>query len=262
MRWGVGVGVVLAITVSGCGLFSKRPAPIEPVTGATQTGIASWYGPGFHGRRTANGEIYDQFALTAAHQTLPHGTLLRVTNLTNQRAVQVRVNDRGPFVDDRIIDLSYTAARQLDMIGPGVVPVRIDVLGGSGPEPIQLASAPPPAPVRPPLAAPVAASPPSPERRASDAGRGSQAAVPPPLPAAYAVQVGAFTDYRRARQAQLHLAQRGARAQLALIDAAGLRYYRLRLGPFAAREQAAFTVRRIADLGFPALIVADSAARN
>lgn len=254
--------MVLAITVSGCGLFGKRPAPIDPLTGATQTGIASWYGPGFHGRRTANGEIYDQFALTAAHQTLPHGTLLRVTNLTNQRAVQVRVNDRGPFVDDRIIDLSYNAARQLDMIGPGVVPVRLDVLGGGGPEPVQLAAAPPPAPVRPQPAAPVSVPPASPQRRASGARQGSQAAVPPPPPAAYAVQVGAFTDYRRARQAQLNLAERGARAQLALIEAAGQRYYRLRLGPFAAHEQAAQSVRRIADLGFPALIVADGAARN
>src|SRR4030095_5125444 len=100
MRWGVAVALALAGTVAGCSLSSK-PKPVEPKPGATQDGIASWYGPGFHGRRTANGEIYNQYDLTAAHQTLPHGTQVRVTNLTNGRAVQVRINDRGPCGDER-----------------------------------------------------------------------------------------------------------------------------------------------------------------
>src|SRR5690606_26117103 len=76
-------------------------------------GVASWYGPGFHGRKTANGEIYDQNEFTAAHRTLPFNTLVRVENLRNGRSVIVRINDRGPFVDDRIIDLSHKAARNL-----------------------------------------------------------------------------------------------------------------------------------------------------
>ena len=97
--------------------------------GAVQTGTASWYGPGFHGKRTSNGEIYDQNDMTAAHQTLPLGTRVAVTNLQNGRQVEVRINDRGPFVKDRAIDLSYAAARTLDMIGPGTAPVRIEVLG-------------------------------------------------------------------------------------------------------------------------------------
>ena len=85
------------------------PAP-PPVIDGVQLGVASWYGPGFHGNRTANGEIYDQYELTAAHRTLPLGTRVMVTNLSNGRAVEVRINDRGPFVGGRAIDLSYAAA--------------------------------------------------------------------------------------------------------------------------------------------------------
>ncbi|WP_305879886.1 septal ring lytic transglycosylase RlpA family protein [Thermosynechococcus sp. HN-54] len=92
------------------------------------TGLASWYGPGFHGGRTANGERFDQHALTAAHRTLPFGTRVRVTNLQNGRSVVVRINDRGPFTGGREIDLSQGAAAAIGLIGAGVGPVRIDVL--------------------------------------------------------------------------------------------------------------------------------------
>jgi rare lipoprotein A len=95
---------------------------------ATQTGIASWYGPGFHGQATASGTIYDQNQLTAAHQTLPLGSRVMVTNLSNGRAIEVLVNDRGPFAKGRIIDLSHAAAQSIDMIGPGTAPVRIEVI--------------------------------------------------------------------------------------------------------------------------------------
>ena len=94
----------------------------------TQTGIASWYGPGFHGKPTASGTVYDQNDLTAAHQTLPLGTRIMVTNLNNGSAMEVTVTDRGPFAKGRIIDLSYAAARSLGMIGPGTIPVRIEVI--------------------------------------------------------------------------------------------------------------------------------------
>jgi rare lipoprotein A len=90
-----------------------------------QTGIASWYGGIFQGRKTANGETYDTWAYTCAHRTLPFGTILEVVNLNNNRRVRVRVNDRGPFVDDRIIDLTYAAARDLDMVRDGTAPVLI-----------------------------------------------------------------------------------------------------------------------------------------
>jgi rare lipoprotein A len=98
--------------------------------GAAEVGVASWYGPDFHGRPTSSREIYDMHDMTAAHRTLPFGTHVMVTNLANGRSTVVRINDRGPFVKGRIIDLSYAAARVLGMIGPGTARVRLDVLGG------------------------------------------------------------------------------------------------------------------------------------
>jgi rare lipoprotein A len=98
-----------------------------------QTGIASWYGPGFHGKRTANGEIYDQNALTAAHRSLPLGTNVIVTNLESGQAIEVRINDRGPFVEGRIIDLSLAAAKSIGVYAPGTALVRIGVLSAPTP---------------------------------------------------------------------------------------------------------------------------------
>ena len=92
-------------------------------------GTASWYGPGFHGKKTANGEIYDQTKFTAAHKTLPLGTKARVTNLDNGSAVEVEINDRGPFVEGRIIDLSRAAARALGFIESGTAPVHVELIG-------------------------------------------------------------------------------------------------------------------------------------
>jgi rare lipoprotein A len=104
-----------------------EPAP-KPSTPGVQVGQASWYGRPHHGRKTASGEVYDMNALTAAHRTLPLGTRVRVTNTDNGRSVTVRINDRGPFRDGRIIDLSRAAARALGASGDGVFPVRIEVL--------------------------------------------------------------------------------------------------------------------------------------
>ena len=109
------------------GKISLPPAP-PPAARPVQTGIASWYGPGFHGRATASGVIYDQHELTAAHQTLPLGTRVIVTNLESGRSTEVVVNDRGPFLKGRIIDLSYAAAQTLGMVGPGTIPVRVEVI--------------------------------------------------------------------------------------------------------------------------------------
>jgi len=91
-------------------------------------GIASWYGHPYHGRVAASGEIYDMELLTAAHRTLPFGTWVRVVNLDNEKTVEVRINDRGPFIDDRVIDLSNAAANAIDMIGPGLARVRLEVM--------------------------------------------------------------------------------------------------------------------------------------
>jgi rare lipoprotein A len=110
------------------------PTPASPqaavgsVIRSTIQGIASWYGPGFHGRRSANGERYNQNAMTAAHRSLPFGTQVQVTNLKNNRSVVVRINDRGPFIRGRVIDLSAAAARTIGITQTGVAPVRIDLL--------------------------------------------------------------------------------------------------------------------------------------
>ncbi len=104
-----------------------KPAGTRP-PGYEQTGLASYYAHKFHGRKTASGERYNENALTAAHPSLPFGTLVRVVNLRNKRAVTVRINDRGPFIKKRIIDVSYAAARKLKMVGQGVVPVRVTLV--------------------------------------------------------------------------------------------------------------------------------------
>jgi rare lipoprotein A len=107
---------------------TKATPPPLP-SGYTEEGNASWYGIPFNGRHSSNGEIYDMYKLTAAHRTMPFETMVLVTNLKNGKTVTVRITDRGPFVDNRIIDLSQAAAKEIESIGPGVVPVRLEVLG-------------------------------------------------------------------------------------------------------------------------------------
>ncbi len=121
----------LALFLAGCGGVHYRVPRVlypPPKPGWTQVGIASWYGWDFHGKKTASGEIYNMYDYTAAHKTLPFGTYVRVKNLDNGRSVVVRINDRGPFVKDRIIDLSYAAARAIGMVGPGTARVRLTVI--------------------------------------------------------------------------------------------------------------------------------------
>jgi len=107
-------------------LYACARIQLPEATGV-QTGMASWYGNDFHGRATASKEIYDMYDLTAAHRSLPFGTKVMVTNLKNGKSVEVRINDRGPFIRGRIIDLSYAAAKAIDMVKDGVVPVRIEI---------------------------------------------------------------------------------------------------------------------------------------
>jgi rare lipoprotein A len=105
-----------------------KPAANPAPEGYVEEGNASWYGIPFNGRRASNGEIYDMYKLTAAHRTLPFETMVRVTNLNNGKSAVVRITDRGPFVEGRIIDLSLAAAREIESVGPGVVPVRVEVI--------------------------------------------------------------------------------------------------------------------------------------
>jgi len=110
-------------------VMGKWYHPVSQAAGFTQKGKASWYGKKFHGRKTSNGERYDMYGVTAAHKTLPLGTYVRVDNLDNGRQLDVRLNDRGPFVHGRIIDLSYGAAKKLGVVGPGTATVKITALG-------------------------------------------------------------------------------------------------------------------------------------
>lgn len=161
-RTGFAVGAIsFAVALTGCGGRkpisastppSMVPAPAPDATAESakrdtaprtadhpsegayiEEGNASWYGAPFHGRRASNGEIYDMNKMTAAHRTMAFGTMVRVTNLTNGKVAVVRITDRGPFVDNRIIDLSRAAAQTIGSIGPGVVPVRLEVISGVDP---------------------------------------------------------------------------------------------------------------------------------
>jgi rare lipoprotein A len=163
--WAVAAVVVLAY---GCATSAPAPAPAVP---ATLHGVASWYGEEFAGRTTANGEIFDPRSLTAAHRTLPFGTVLDIVNPKTAQSVRVRVNDRGPYIGNRIIDLSYAAAQQIGLIEPGIGEVDIKVVRiGSGerepptPFDVTIAEAPKTAPVRsagdpPPVAFPLPGQP-------------------------------------------------------------------------------------------------------
>jgi len=129
--------LLLILLLSGGGCHRRRraaappPPPSSPeaeVEEGTETGLASWYGRPYHGRPTSSGEIYNMNDMTAAHRTLPHQTMVRVTNLENQLVTTVRINDRGPFIEGRIIDLSRAAAEAIDMVGKGTALVRLEIL--------------------------------------------------------------------------------------------------------------------------------------
>lgn len=134
-------------------VFGKRYRVLRSAEGYVERGTASWYGPGFHAERTSSGEPYDMYAMTAAHKTLPIPAYARITNLQNGRSVVVRINDRGPFVGERIVDLSYTAAWKLDMLRTGTAPVELRVLDPRVDTP-SIAATPAPAPAPAPTSAP------------------------------------------------------------------------------------------------------------
>lgn len=197
--------------MTGCAWFRSRP-PIEPRIGATQEGIASWYGPRFHGKRTASGEVFDQFDLTAAHPSLPLGTRVLVTNLKTGQAAEVRINDRGPFVDGRVIDLSYAAGRVVGVVGPGTAPVRLVVLGWEEP------------------------------RRAADR---------------YVVQLGMFSDRRKAQRLLRELHRKSYVAYVVPARFGNVTYYRVRMRVRGDHESARRTAQALAQAGLNPLVVAE-----
>lgn len=176
------------------------PAPMESVTtGWQEEGEASWYGPGFHGRQTASGEVYDMEAMTAAHRELPFGSRVRVVNLDNGRETSVRINDRGPFARGRVLDLSRAAAREIDMLGSGTARVRIEVLEG--------VAAPAPARANAPVQIPEGCT---------------------------LVQVGAFAEHRNAAELTRRLEARGEPVRQ-VRGSDGL--VRVLVGPFATEYE-------------------------
>src|SRR2546428_5790282 len=234
MRGGTRGWVALwLVGAAGCAAV-RAPAP-PPITNGVQVGVASWYGPGFHGNRTANGEIYDQYELTAAHPSLPLGTRVMVTNLENGRAVQVRINDRGPFVGGRAIDLSYAAAHLIGMIGPGTARVRVEVLG-----PVTLAAAVPVAAVVPPV------RPGLPTPRQEPTGY-------------YLVEVAALSDPDKAHHLRQVLARSFPDAHVTPLAGTSGHYYRVRIGPYPLRADALEHAERVVRLGYPAIIVDERA---
>jgi rare lipoprotein A len=246
--------LVACLLVTGCSLF-REPSP-PPIVDGVQEGIASWYGPGFHGNRTANGEIYDQYELTAAHPSLPHGTRVMVTNLTNGRAIEVRINDRGPFVGGRAIDLSYAAAQAIHMVGPGTARVRIEVLG-QGPR----RRTPPPRYEAP--AEPVIVARREPAAPVVVAERAPEPALLPPAPndlptAMFSVEVASLTDPARADHLRGVLARRFPDAFVAPLRGAAGNYYRVRLGPYPLRSAALARAERVSRLGYPAIIMEEA----
>ena len=221
MRGWVWGGAACALVVAGgCALF-RAPQPPPLIVDGVQVGVASWYGPGFHGNRTANGEIYDQFELTAAHPSLPLGTRAMVTNLANGRAVEVRINDRGPFVDGRAIDLSYAAARTIGLVGPGTGRVRIEVLGKAPPPAVRLL----PAPAR---------------------------VVPT---SSYTIEVAALADPAKADHLRGVLASRFPDAFVVPVTGTTGRYYRVRIGPYPLRDVAVARAELVNRLGYPAILM-------
>jgi len=214
-------------------VFGKAYEPMASLQPFRQRGMASWYGRRFHGQKTSSGEPYDMYGMTAAHPTLPIPSYARVTNLANGRSVVVRINDRGPFHSDRIIDLSYTAAYKLGYAAAGSAQVEVDSVLPGG---TQVAAAPPP-PVEAPKPLPVAAS------------------SPPGAGSVY-LQLGAFSSRENAED----LRSRIARQFSWLADAVQVlsvgNLWRLHVGPYASSDAARAVAARIeSELSLKPLVV-------
>jgi len=227
-------------------VFGVNYAPLADARGYRERGIASWYGKKFHGKRTSSGEPYDMYSMTAAHKTLPLPCYVRVRNLSNGKTVVVRVNDRGPFLHNRLIDLSYAAAARLGILGTGTGIVEIETVlpdrssaRVARSSAIQIIPAAEAAPIKPePLESP---------------------ATEPPATPRLAVQVGAFQQWDNAASLRTRLERAGLQAyvQPPAADAAP-QLYRVRLGPVQSVEQGDRLVTEAARHGIAdALIVVE-----
>ncbi|HEY6451070.1 MAG TPA: septal ring lytic transglycosylase RlpA family protein [Steroidobacteraceae bacterium] len=227
-----------------------RYVVLASAAGYRERGVASWYGPDFHGLRTATGERYDMFAMTAAHKTLPIPCYARVTNLSNGRSTVVRINDRGPFVANRIIDLSYSAALKLDMIRNGTAFVEVDALTPAAP-PLPAAL---PATTAAASAAGVGVST-VPAMTAPLAPAPFSAAAPSHAPAMtdtnrFYIQVGAYGRAENARRAAQRLRDDGLEHVFTLEAAADQPLRRVRIGPISSVQEFDQLIARLSALGF------------
>lgn len=198
--------------------------PILDAQGFREQGIASWYGEPFHGRRTSNGEIYDMHGVSAAHKTLPFGTVVRVRNLDNQRRLDVRINDRGPFVRGRIIDLSFGAARALGVVGPGTAPVEVVALAA----PVTVAEGGEAVP------------------QVVDLTRGE-----------FTFQVGAFRERGNAERLARQLEARYPHVHIAAFDRGDGLFHRVRVGRVESLAEADAFEQGLLRQGFQVFIVAE-----
>ena len=221
-------------------VFGRTYRVQRSAKGHVERGIASWYGPGFHAERTSSGEPYDMYAMTAAHKTLPIPVYARVTNLENGRSIVVRINDRGPFVGDRIIDLSYTAAHKLDMTRKGTALVEVRV--------IEPGDDSPPAP---PLAITAATAAPTPKPAPT-----TDNTRPAPSSAVGVssrfLQTGSFSARANAEAMRQRLADAGIRNTLVREAQIGERtVFRVQVGPFDAALEAEDMIERLRIAGIP-----------
>jgi rare lipoprotein A len=214
----------------------QRYTVLPTSEGFVERGVASWYGPTFHGKSTSSGEPYDMYAMTAAHRTLPLPCYARITNLSNGRSIVVRINDRGPFASNRIIDLSYTAAAKLDMIRAGTAFVELRTVGVLG--------SPIPAVPEIDVAAP---------QTAAAAPASSPATSPPgPRTVALYVQVGAYGDPINAGRVVQRLQAAGiGHVYQSSTSSGGKTVQRVRVGPVSSVEEFDQLIARLAAMGFP-----------
>ncbi|MGD8292537.1 MAG: septal ring lytic transglycosylase RlpA family protein [Desulfobacterales bacterium] len=240
-RW---IPLIVVLILMICGCASNEPPPSRPVghpkpykvfgkwyqplpdsEGFRQQGIASWYGKDFHGKKTSNGEIYDMYAMTAAHKTLPLGTYVRVRNLENNRELEVRVNDRGPFVRGRIIDLSYAAANELGLVGPGTAKVEIFALGTPS---------------------------------STDSGADRTFVQNDYFSGNFTFQVGAFVNRENAERLKRKLDEQYKNAHITVYDRGDQVFYRVRVGTFRTLEDAVVNETVLIQNGYPhAFLVAE-----
>ena len=227
-------------------VFGREYVPATTLRTYKERGVASWYGRKFHGERTSSGEVYDMYAMTAAHPTLPLPSYARVTSMASGKSVVVRVNDRGPFLHNRVIDLSYAAAHRIGIAQAGSGEVEVEAIIPN--ETTIVISAPLPPVAAAPVAAPPAGTPPGEARapvRVASADGG------------FVVQLGAFASYANAQNFVAHLANQlapmGVEAKVRQVN--GL--FRVFAGPYAIREDAKRAADRLREaLGLPSTIAA------